>query len=106
MGLAGQGLVDVFLKDVKVPKENLLGDKGKGFSYSAQMDCWRAGSTDGIHGWHGAGMLKSGIEICKRKNSQRQAYDCDARVSMDAGRDARLNRGKQMVDLQGGFQAG
>ncbi len=31
MGLAGQGLVDVFLKDVKVPKENVLGEKGKGF---------------------------------------------------------------------------
>jgi len=31
MGLAGQGLVDVFLKDVKVPKENMLGEKGKGF---------------------------------------------------------------------------
>jgi alkylation response protein AidB-like acyl-CoA dehydrogenase len=31
MGLAGQGLVDVFLKDVKVPKEDILGDKGKGF---------------------------------------------------------------------------
>jgi len=31
MGLAGQGLVDVFLKDVKVPKENILAEKGKGF---------------------------------------------------------------------------
>jgi butyryl-CoA dehydrogenase len=31
MGLAGQGLVDVFLKDVKVPKEHILGEKGKGF---------------------------------------------------------------------------
>jgi len=31
MGLAGQGLVDVFLKDVKVHKENILGEKGKGF---------------------------------------------------------------------------
>ena len=31
MGLAGQGLVDIFLKDIKVPKENILGDKGKGF---------------------------------------------------------------------------
>jgi alkylation response protein AidB-like acyl-CoA dehydrogenase len=31
MGLAGQGLVDVFLKGVKVPKENILGEKGKGF---------------------------------------------------------------------------
>jgi len=31
MGLAGQGLVDVFLKDVKAPKENILGEKGKGF---------------------------------------------------------------------------
>jgi len=31
MGLAGQGLVDVFLKDVRVPKENMLGEKGKGF---------------------------------------------------------------------------
>jgi alkylation response protein AidB-like acyl-CoA dehydrogenase len=31
MGLAGQGLVDVFLKDVKVPKEDILGEKGKGF---------------------------------------------------------------------------
>jgi len=32
MGLAGQGLVDVFLKDVKVPKEDILGEKGKGFN--------------------------------------------------------------------------
>ncbi|MBW2342240.1 MAG: acyl-CoA dehydrogenase family protein, partial [Deltaproteobacteria bacterium] len=31
MGLAGQGLVDVFLKDVKIPKENILGERGKGF---------------------------------------------------------------------------
>ena len=31
MGLAGQGLVDVFLKDVRVPKQNMLGEKGKGF---------------------------------------------------------------------------
>ena len=31
MGLGGQGLVDVFLKDVKVPEENILGEKGKGF---------------------------------------------------------------------------
>jgi len=31
MGLAGQGLVDVFLKDVKVPKDNILGEKGRGF---------------------------------------------------------------------------
>jgi len=31
MGLAGQGLVDVFLKDVKVAKEDILGEKGKGF---------------------------------------------------------------------------
>ncbi len=31
MGLAGQGLVDVFLKDVKVPKEDMLGEKGRGF---------------------------------------------------------------------------
>ena len=32
MGLGGQGLVDVFLKDVKVPEENILGEKGQGFS--------------------------------------------------------------------------
>ena len=31
MGLAGQGLVDVFLKDVRVPADNILGEKGKGF---------------------------------------------------------------------------
>lgn len=31
MGLAGQGLVDVFLKDVKVPRDNILGEPGKGF---------------------------------------------------------------------------
>ena len=31
MGLGGQGLVDVFLKDVRVPNENMLGEKGKGF---------------------------------------------------------------------------
>lgn len=31
MGLGGQGLVDVFLKDVRVPQENILGKKGKGF---------------------------------------------------------------------------
>jgi butyryl-CoA dehydrogenase len=31
MGLAGQGLVDVFLKDVRAPKEDILGEKGKGF---------------------------------------------------------------------------
>lgn len=31
MGLGGQGLVDVFLKDVKVPKAHILGEKGKGF---------------------------------------------------------------------------
>ena len=31
MGLAGQGLVDVFLKDVRVPAGNILGEKGKGF---------------------------------------------------------------------------
>jgi alkylation response protein AidB-like acyl-CoA dehydrogenase len=31
MGLGGQGLVDVFLKDMKVPKENVLGEKGRGF---------------------------------------------------------------------------
>jgi alkylation response protein AidB-like acyl-CoA dehydrogenase len=32
MGLAGQGLVDVFLKDVRVPKEDILGEKGNGFN--------------------------------------------------------------------------
>jgi alkylation response protein AidB-like acyl-CoA dehydrogenase len=31
MGLAGQGLVDVFLKDIRVPAGNILGEKGKGF---------------------------------------------------------------------------
>ena len=31
MGLGGQGLVDVFLKDVNVPEENILGEKGNGF---------------------------------------------------------------------------
>jgi len=31
MGLGGQGLVDVFLKDVRVPQVNILGDKGNGF---------------------------------------------------------------------------
>jgi len=31
MGLAGQGLVDVFLKDVRVPVRNILGEKSKGF---------------------------------------------------------------------------
>ena len=31
MGLAGQGLVDIFLKGVKVSQENLLGEPGKGF---------------------------------------------------------------------------
>jgi len=31
MGLGGQGLVDVFLKDVRVPERNILGEKGKGF---------------------------------------------------------------------------
>jgi butyryl-CoA dehydrogenase len=31
MGLAGQGLVDVFLKGVRVPAANILGEKGKGF---------------------------------------------------------------------------
>jgi alkylation response protein AidB-like acyl-CoA dehydrogenase len=31
MGLAGQGLVDVFLKDITVPAGNILGEKGKGF---------------------------------------------------------------------------
>jgi len=32
MGLGGQGLVDVFLKDVKVPKKDMLGEKGQGFN--------------------------------------------------------------------------
>jgi alkylation response protein AidB-like acyl-CoA dehydrogenase len=31
MGLAGQGLVDIFLKGVKVSQENILGEPGKGF---------------------------------------------------------------------------
>jgi alkylation response protein AidB-like acyl-CoA dehydrogenase len=31
MGLAGQGLVDVYLKDIRVPAGNILGEKGKGF---------------------------------------------------------------------------
>jgi alkylation response protein AidB-like acyl-CoA dehydrogenase len=31
MGLAGQGLVDVFLKDVRARKGDILGEKGKGF---------------------------------------------------------------------------
>jgi butyryl-CoA dehydrogenase len=31
MGLAGQDLVDIFLKDVKVSKEDILGEKGEGF---------------------------------------------------------------------------
>ncbi|MFH1350853.1 MAG: acyl-CoA dehydrogenase family protein [Pseudomonadota bacterium] len=31
MALGGQGLVDTFLKDVKVPQNNILGEKGKGF---------------------------------------------------------------------------
>lgn len=31
MGLAGQGLVDVFLKGVRVPHDHMLGEKGKGF---------------------------------------------------------------------------
>ena len=31
MGLAGQGLVDVFLKNVRVPKQDILGEEGKGF---------------------------------------------------------------------------
>ncbi len=31
MGLGGQGLVDVFLKDVRVPQVNVLGEKGNGF---------------------------------------------------------------------------
>ncbi len=31
MGLGGQGLVDVFLKDVRVPQANILGEKGNGF---------------------------------------------------------------------------
>jgi alkylation response protein AidB-like acyl-CoA dehydrogenase len=31
MGLGGQGLVDVFLKDVRVPQTNILGEKGNGF---------------------------------------------------------------------------
>ncbi len=31
MGLGGQGLVDVFLKDVRVPQANIFGEKGNGF---------------------------------------------------------------------------
>ncbi|MGD8228129.1 MAG: acyl-CoA dehydrogenase family protein [Desulfobacteraceae bacterium] len=31
MGLGGQGLVDVFLKEVRVPQANILGEKGNGF---------------------------------------------------------------------------
>ena len=31
MGLGGQGLVDVFLKNVRVHKSDILGEKGKGF---------------------------------------------------------------------------
>jgi len=31
MGLGGQGLVDVFLKDVRVSQANILGEKGNGF---------------------------------------------------------------------------
>lgn len=31
MGLGGQGLVDVFLKGVRVPRINILGEKGNGF---------------------------------------------------------------------------
>lgn len=31
MGLEGQNCVDVFFKDVRVPKENILGDRGDGF---------------------------------------------------------------------------
>lgn len=31
MGLGGQGLVDVFLKDVRVPQANILGEKSNGF---------------------------------------------------------------------------
>ena len=32
MGLGGQGLVDVFLKDVRVPKADMLGEQGNGFA--------------------------------------------------------------------------
>ena len=32
MGLRGQGLVDIFLNDVRVPKTNVLGEQGRGFS--------------------------------------------------------------------------
>lgn len=31
MGLEGMNLVDVFIKDVQVPKQNIVGEKGKGF---------------------------------------------------------------------------
>ena len=32
MGLEGMNCVDVFLKNVRIPKEDIVGDKGKGFA--------------------------------------------------------------------------
>lgn len=48
MGLGGQGVVDVYLKNVKVPKENLLGKKGEGFRV---LQSWSAGNKLEQCGW-------------------------------------------------------
>jgi len=101
MGLAGQGLVDVFLKDVRVPAGNILGEKGKGFHILLR---WIAGERI----QQMAFMVGMGWFRKKRKGGMRglRPFPPQAGVSLDACRDARLDRGMQVVDLPGCLQTG
>ncbi|MBW2082073.1 MAG: acyl-CoA dehydrogenase [Deltaproteobacteria bacterium] len=67
MGLEGQNCVDVFLKDVRVPKDNILGERGDGFKillrWIAGERIQQAAYTVGI----GQGALEESVQYLKTR---------------------------------------
>ncbi|MCW5907693.1 MAG: acyl-CoA dehydrogenase family protein [Chitinophagales bacterium] len=70
MGIKASSTVQVFFNNCKVPKENLLGDRGKGFNMA--LNILNSGRIKIAAG--GVGGMKFGLEKCVEYTTQRQQF--------------------------------
>ena len=71
MGIRGSATYELIFQDCRIPKENLLGQKGKGFNIAMHtLDGGRIGIAAQALGL-GEGALDSNNRICKREKTVR-----------------------------------
>ncbi len=94
MGVRGSNTAELVFEDYRVPKENLIGELGKGFGYAMQM---LAGGRTTIAAWS-TGIAQGAYEKFLKYAGERELFGKKLR-ELD-------NTGRELSEMQIGIQAG